>query len=142
MWVTKQASVRLKFVLMIFICLGFLLIGKLIAVQFIQHEFLTKKAEENWDREVPMKSLRGGIIDRNGKLLVGNKLAPTLYFMPAQNKEPEKVAAQLAPILQMKEKDLEEKLKKPGFIVKIAPQGKNITYELAEKIQQLQIPGL
>ncbi|MGG0656005.1 stage V sporulation protein D [Rummeliibacillus pycnus] len=142
MWVTKQASVRLKLILMIFICLGLLLIGKLIFVQFIQHEFLTKKAEENWDREVPMNSLRGDIIDRNGKLLVGNKLAPTLYFMPAQNKEPEKVAAQLAPILQMDEKDLEKKLSQKVTIIKIAPQGKNITNELAEQIQQLQIPGL
>lgn len=142
MWVTKQASVRLKLVLVIFFCLGCLLIGKLMVVQFIQHDFLTKKAEENWDREVPMKSLRGNIEDRNGKLLVGNKLAPTLYFMPAQNKEPEKVAAQLSPILQMKEKDLLDKLKKPGFIVKLTPQGKNISYDLAEKIQQLQIPGL
>ena len=142
MWVTKQVSVRLKLVLMIFFCLGCLLIGKLIVVQFIQHDFLTKKAEENWDREVPMKSLRGNIEDRNGKLLVGNKLAPTLYFMPAQNKEPEKVASQLSPILQMKEKDLLEKLKKPGFIIKLTPQGKNISYDLAEKIQQLQIPGL
>lgn len=142
MWVTKKVSVRLKIVMMIFICLGLLLIGKLVIVQFIQHEFLTKKAEENWDREVPMKSLRGNIVDRSGKLLVGNKLAPTLYFMPAQNKEPDKVAAQLAPILQMDEKELAEKLNKRVTIVKITPQGKNISYELAEKIQQLQIPGL
>lgn len=142
MWVTKQVSIRMKLVLMIFICLGCMLIGKLIVVQFIQHDFLTKKAEQNWDREVPMSSLRGNILDRSGKLLVGNKLAPTLYFMPAQNKEPEKVAAQLAPILQMDEKKLKEKLMKRVTIVKIAPQGKNISYELAEKIQQLQIPGL
>ncbi|WP_146552212.1 stage V sporulation protein D [Rummeliibacillus sp. SL167] len=142
MWVTKQVSVRLKIVMMIFICLGCLLIGKLITVQFFQHDFLTKKAEENWDREVPMKSLRGNIVDRSGKLLVGNRLAPTLYFMPAQNREPEKVAAQLAPMLQMDEKKLEEQLKKKVTIIKIAPEGKNISYELAEKIQKLQIAGL
>ncbi len=142
MWVTKQASVRLKVVIGIFFVLGCLLIGKLVVVQFIQHEFLTKKAEQNWDREVPMKSLRGDIKDRNGKLLVGNSLAPTLYYMPAQNKEPAHVAAQLAPLLQMNEKDLEKKLMQKVTIIKIAPQGKNISYELAEQIQQLQIPGL
>lgn len=142
MWVTKQASMRLKIVVLIFFCLGAMLIGKLIVVQFIQHDFLTKKAEENWDREVPMKSLRGNITDRNGKLLVGNKLAPTLYFMPAQNKDPDKVAEQLAPILGTSKEALEKKLNKKDFIVKLAPEGKNISNEVAEAIQKLQIPGV
>ena len=29
--------------------------------------------------------MRGDIVDRNGELIVGSKLAPTLYFMPSQN---------------------------------------------------------
>ena len=35
---------------------------------------------------------RGEIVDRNGEKLVTNELAPTIYFMPAQNKNIDQVA--------------------------------------------------
>ena len=62
-------------------------------MQIIRHEFLKTRAEENWDLEIPFGGMRGNIIDRNGELIVGNKLAPTLYFMPSQNKDIKSVAA-------------------------------------------------
>ena len=64
-----------------------MVVGKLFHVQIIKHELLKERAEANWDREIPFGGMRGDILDRNGNLLVGSKLAPTLYFMPSQNKE-------------------------------------------------------
>lgn len=119
-----------------------MVIAKLFHVQIIKHEWLKARAEENWDREIPFGAIRGEIQDRNGELIVGNKLAPTLYFMPSQNKEPEKAAAQLAEILQVDKQKLLEKMTKKTYMNKLAPEGKNITQEQAAEISKLQIDGL
>lgn len=115
---------------------------KLFHVQIIRHELLKERAEENWDLEIPFGSMRGNIVDRNKELIVGSRLAPTLYFMPSQNKDIKSVASTLAQILQFNEADLEEKLSKKTYMIKLAPEGKNITKEQTDAISKLQIPGL
>lgn len=119
-----------------------MVIAKLFHVQIIKHEWLKARAEENWDREIPFGAIRGEIQDRNGQLIVGNRLAPTLYFMPSQNSEPEKAAALLADILHVDQKILLEKMSKKAYMNKLAPEGKNITQEQATEISKLQIEGL
>ncbi|WP_432364054.1 penicillin-binding transpeptidase domain-containing protein [Sporosarcina sp. UB5] len=119
-----------------------MVIAKLFHVQIIKHEWLKARAEENWDREIPFGAIRGEIQDRNGELIVGNRLAPTLYFMPSQNKEPEKAAALLADILQVDQGKLLEKMTKKAYMNKLAPEGKNITQEQATEIAKLKIDGL
>lgn len=116
--------------------------GKLFHVQIVKHEWLKVRAEENWDREIPFGAIRGEINDRNGELIVGNQLAPTLYYMPSQNNEPEKVATTLAGILQTDADKLLKKLSEKAYMVKIAPEGKNISKEQADEIAKLQIEGL
>ena len=115
---------------------------KLIQLQFFQFDELTKKAKESWDRELPYASLRGNILDRNGEVIVGNKLSPTLCYMPSQNDDPEKVAQQIAPLINMEKEALFEQLNKRKSIIKIAPAGKNISAELAMEIQDMNIKGL
>ena len=111
-------------------------------MQVIQYEELSTLAKENWDREIPFRSERGEIIDRNGEVIVTNALAPTLYFMPSQNEEKEQVADALANVLQKDKMKILEKLNQRISLVKIAPEAKNITYEQAQTIQKMQIPGL
>lgn len=116
--------------------------GKLIQLQFVQFEELTTKAKESWDRELPYASERGNILDRNGEVIVGNKLSPTLFYMPSQNKEPDKVAEEIAPLLEVEEQILYDQINKRAYLVKIAPDGKNITSDLAMQIQDKNIKGL
>lgn len=116
--------------------------GKLIQLQFFQFSELTTKAKESWDRELPYASERGNILDRNGEVIVGNRLSPTLFYMPSQNKEPEKVAKEIAPLLEVEESKLYEQINKRAYLVKIAPAGKNITSDLAMQIQDKNVKGL
>lgn len=116
--------------------------GKLIQLQFVQFEELTTKAKESWDRELPYASERGNILDRNGEVIVGNKLSPTLFYMPSQNKEPDKVVEEIAPLLEVEEQKLYDQINKRAYLVKIAPDGKNITSDLAMQIQDKNIKGL
>lgn len=111
-------------------------------MQIIQHDKLTELAKTNWDREIPFTSERGEISDRNGKLIVTNELAPTLYFMPTQNDNIEEAANQIAEVLNLDAKKLYEKMNSKSYLVKLAPEAKNISYEQAVKIQELKIDGL
>jgi stage V sporulation protein D (sporulation-specific penicillin-binding protein) len=128
--------------ILIFLCLSIASIGKLVVMQFFQYEWLTLKAEENWDREIPFSQTRGNIRDRDGELIVGSKLAPTLYFMPAQSEDIESAAEKLSVALNTDKKKLVEQMSKKTFLIKLAPEGKNIELGTALEIQSLQIPGL
>lgn len=111
-------------------------------MQVIQHDKLTELAKTNWDREIPFTSERGEITDRNGEVIVTNELAPTLYFMPTQNDNIEEAANQIADVLNLDAKRLFEKMNSKSYLVKLAPEAKNISYEQAVKIQELKIDGL
>jgi stage V sporulation protein D (sporulation-specific penicillin-binding protein) len=128
--------------ILLFVCLGIASLGKLVFMQFFQYEWLSQKAEENWDREIPFSQTRGNIRDRDGELIVGSKLAPTLYFMPAQNKDVESAASKLSAALQVDKEKLLKQMNVRDFLVKMAPAGKNIELGKALEIQTLQIPGL
>ena len=125
-WIFKQAQGRLKIIIICFMLYGLAILVRLFYVQIIQHEELTELAKANWDREIPFQEERGDITDRNGEVIVTNKLAPTLYFIKAQNDKVDFVAEQLAPVLNTDEKQLLEKLSKKAYLTKLAPEGKNL----------------
>ncbi|WP_432355875.1 stage V sporulation protein D [Sporosarcina sp. A2] len=137
-----QSKKRLRAVFIIFLVLIGATVGKLFHAQIIKHEWLKERAQANWDREIPFGGVRGEIVDRNGKLIVGNKLAPTLYFMPSQNPDPQSAASKISPILQVDQTKLAEKMSKKEYMVKLAPEGKNISKAQADEISALKIPGL
>ncbi|QCR31707.1 stage V sporulation protein D [Lysinibacillus sp. SGAir0095] len=138
-WISTISKNRLKLIVYGFILFGLAVVIRLFYVQVIQHDKLTELAKENWDREIPFASERGEIVDRNGEVIVTNKLAPTLYFMPAQNDNIEEAANQIASVLDLDAKKLFEKMNTREYLVKLE---KNITYEQAVKIQGLKIGGL
>ncbi|WP_096550593.1 stage V sporulation protein D [Ureibacillus thermosphaericus] len=141
-WISTVSKKRLRIVMYGFILFVIAAIVRLFIVQIIQHDKLTELAKENWDREIPFASERGEIVDRNGEVIVTNKLAPTLYFMPAQNDNIEQAAKQIASVLKVDEKKLYEKMNSKSYLVKLAPEAKNITYEQAVELQGLKIDGL
>lgn len=141
-WISTISKKRLKLIVYGFILFGIAVVIRLFYVQVIQHDKLTELAKINWDREIPFASERGEILDRNGEVLVTNKLAPTLYFMPAQNDNIEQAAKQIASVLKIDEQKLFEKMNSTAYLVKLAPEAKNITYEQAVQIQGLKIDGL
>lgn len=121
---------------------GLAVIIRLFYVQVLKHDDFTELAKQNWDREVPFASERGEITDRNGEIIVSNKLAPTLYFMPAQNDNIKEAANKIAEVLDLDAQKLFEKMNSTAYLVKLAPEAKNISYEQAVQIQGLKIDGL
>lgn len=141
-WVSKNSKKRLTWIAIAFVLYGVAIFVKLVYVQLVQYDELSTIAKQSWDREIPFNSERGKIVDRNGEVIVSNELAPTLYFMPSQNKDKEQVADAIAGVLNKDRAAILKRLEQRVSIVKLQPEGKNISYEQAVAIQQKQIPGL
>jgi penicillin-binding protein 2 len=67
------------------IILAFFVIGsQLYRIQLGQNEEYTRRSRQNAMRTVPIEAVRGRILDRNGKIIVGNRPAYTLGVIPAE----------------------------------------------------------
>lgn len=111
-------------------------------VQLWIGEELSAKAEESWRREVPFAAKRGEILDRNGIRLAYNISSPSVMAIPVQIKESERTARELASVLGMTEDKLYKLLTKKESIVRLNPEGRNITPEKAEQVRKLALPGI
>lgn len=121
---TKSAKQRLTWIAIAFVLYGVAIFVKLLYVQVVQYDELSTLAKENWDREIPFSTQRGEIVDRKGEVIVTNELAPTMYFMPAQNENKEQVADALSQVLNKDKTKLLAKLQQRLNLVKIAPEAK------------------
>ena len=95
-----------------------------------------------WTREVPIEGKRGNIYDRNGKLIVGNSLTPSVAIIRSQIKEREKVIKELAKILDSKEETIAKHVDKKVSVELIKPEGRRITVSQAEEIINLDLDGV
>ena len=118
------------------------LFGRLAYVQLIQGDWLVERAQDLWTRNIPFEPQRGRIVDRNGDVLVDNVSAPSVMAIPAQIKNPAETARTLARLLQASEQEIYRKITKREMIVRLSPEGRKISEELARKIQGLRLPGI
>ena len=60
------------------------LIGRLVILQVVRHDYYTELSQGNRVRIEPIPAARGLILDRNGKLLAGNQPAYQLELVPEE----------------------------------------------------------
>lgn len=108
--------------------------------------FLTNKiapmAYDQWTRDVPIEGKRGDIYDRNGKLIVGNSLSPSVAVIKRQIKDKDYVVKQLSSILDCDERLILKHIEKNVSVELIKPEGRRISKEQAEKIVNLNMDGV
>jgi len=142
----RASNVTLRRRLALVLLFGSLLFAALIVrlgwVQLVMGSELSEMAEDSWRREVPFTAKRGEIQDRNGEVLTYNITTPTIMAVPAQIKDKEGTAAQLAPVLGVTVNSVLEDISVRRAIVRIQPGGRKITQEKAQEIRNLQLPGI
>jgi len=94
---------RLVVLLFFFSLVLILLIGRLGYIQLVWGVDLQKRALDQWTRELDVFPVRGDIKDRNGKLLAQSATTESIAARPARIDDPASVAKKLAPILEMDE---------------------------------------
>ena len=138
----KNIHIRIKIVFLIIILLFTLIIGKVFYIQVISYKKLNKYASSLWSRNLPVESNRGKIYDINGKILADNITTTSLVLIPNQIKDKEKTATELANILGTTKEEMTKHVAKKTSIERVHPEGRRLSYEIADKINDLKLPGV
>lgn len=138
----KNIHVRIKIVLMIIIFLFVLIVGKVFYIQVIQYDKLKKSANGLWSRNLPIEANRGLIYDRNGVVIATNLTTTSLVLIPNQIKDKESTARSLASILNVEYEEMYKHVSKKTSIERVHPEGRRLSYEVANAISELKIDGV
>src|SRR5699024_1532838 len=128
----------IAFVLIIVLCI----IGRLTYLQLFEADDLTEKGESLWLRQIKYEPERGYILDRHGRAIVTNELAPNLVIVPAQVQDKEKTAHTLANVIAISYDQALKELDKKASTVTIHPEGKRLSPEQAKSIREAKLPGI
>jgi len=135
----QSLRLRIRLVAGLFIGLFLVVAGRAGYLQVVLAEDLQARAEQQQQRVVKLSAQRGTIYDRNGEELALSLELKSLYADPGQIENPTAVAAALAPLVEMSEKDLQRKLSEKKNFVWVA---RLLPPEQAKKIAALKRAGL
>ncbi len=138
----KSIHTRIKIIILITIFLFIVIMGKVFYIQVIDYKKLNGYATSLWSRNLPLAANRGIIYDRNGVELAGNITTTSLVLIPNQITDKEAVAKDLAYILKVDYKEMYRHVSKKTSIERVHPEGRNLSYEIADKINDLGYDGV
>lgn len=133
---------RIKLVFSLVVILFILIIVRVFYIQVIEYEKLNSLASSLWSRNLPVQADRGKILDRNGKVIAGNETTSTLVLIPNQILNKEEVAKTLASILGVSYEEMYKHVSKRTSIERVHPEGRDLSYEVADKINSYNYDGV
>ncbi len=138
----KDYHRRIKIVLVVIILLFILIISKIFYIQVFSYKKLNNYANSLWSRNLPVEANRGIIYDRNGVVIADNITTTSLVLIPNQIENKEEVSKKLAEILNVSYEEMYAHVSKKTSIERVHPEGRRLSYEIADKIASLNISGV
>ena len=138
----KKINSRMKVLLLIFVVLLLLIIVKVFYVQVFEYKKLYSLSKDLWSRDLPVEANRGLILDRNGVVLADNLTTTSLVLVPNQIKDKKDTTTKLAQILNVSYDEMYKHVNKKASIERVHPEGRRLSYEIADKISNLKLPGV
>lgn len=138
----KKILVRIRIVSFIFVLLFIIIIGRVFFIQVIEYKKLSNYAFNLWSRNLPVEGNRGIIYDRNGIVIADNITTTSLMLITNQIKDKQKTASLLAPILNVSYDEMWRHVTKRTSIERVHPEGRRLSYTTADKIINLDLPGV
>lgn len=132
----------MKIALLIITFVFIVIIARVFYIQVIDYKKLNKYAGNLWSRNLPIKADRGLIYDRNGVVLADNVTTTSLVLIPNQIKDKEGTTQKLAEILGVSYEDMYKHVSKKTSIERVHPEGRQLSYETADKIKDLKLDGV
>ncbi len=135
----KQIEQRIH-MLYLAILVGFLVIaGRAAYLQLYQHQDFRKLAASQQKKVVSLAGKRGVITDRNGHNMALDVQAYAVYIDPEFVKNtPAELATQLAPVLNMPVKELQDSISKKFWHY----LARKLDEPTKEKVKKLKLPGI
>lgn len=139
---SKFIHIRIKIILFFLITCLILIICKVFYIQVIDYNKLNNLANQLWNRNLPIMSDRGKIYDRNGIVLADNITTTSLVLIPNQIKNKEEVANKLSEVLNVDYEEMFKHVNKKTSIERVHPEGRKLSYEIADQINNLKFDGV
>lgn len=132
---------RIVFFLAVLIGFALLIVGQLVRWQVIESKGLVESLKDRAGFRQEVSSQRGLVMDRSRNLLALNSYDYTIEAAPVmiREKDTEKVAAQLATILNRPQEELLNKLQGDGLYVQIERQ---VPHTIGKAVAELDIEGI
>ena len=135
-----HSRIRIFFLAVVLIFIIIML--KIIYIQVFQYNDIVNKAKDLWSRNLPIEGSRGNIYDSNLEILASNTTTTSLVLIPNQIQEKERAVKELAKILNVSEKEMKSHVYKKTSIERVHPEGRKLSFEVADKINALNIDGI
>lgn len=133
---------RIKKVFYISFLIFFLVLFKVFYIQVIEYKKLNKFANDLWTRNLTVGADRGKILDRNGKTIVDNVTTASLYLVPNQIENKEETAKKLSELIGNDYNEMLRHINKKTSVERVHPEGKNLSFDIANKINELKLNGV
>lgn len=138
----KNIHKRMNITIIIILFLFSLIILKVFYIQVFDYKKLNDYAKDLWSRNLPIEADRGSIYDSNGNLLAGNITTTSLVLIPNQIKNKEDTALKLSNVLNVSYEDMLKHVTKKTSIERVHPEGRRLSYEIADQIKSLNLEGV
>lgn len=138
----KKIDERIKVLFLILSLLFIFIILRVFYIQMVDYKKLNKYASDLWSRNLPIEANRGKILDRNGVVLADNLTTTSLVLIPNQIKNKKEVTKNIASILGVTYNEMKKHVYKKTSIERVHPEGRRLSYEIAEKISDLKYDGV
>ena len=133
---------RIKLIFLIVVLVFIIIIIRVFCLQVVEYRKLNTLAENLWSRNLPVGADRGRILDRNGKVIAGNVTTSSLVLIPNQIKNKEEVSKKLAEVLGVSYDEMYKHVSKKVSIERVHPEGRDLSYEISEKINNFKYDGV
>lgn len=138
----KGIHKRIKIVLLIILFIFIIIIAKVFYIEVIDYKKLNSLASGLWSRNLPIEADRGNIYTVDGEAIASNLTTTSLVFIPNQIKNKDLVAEKISEILDVPRSKIEEHLYKKSMMERVHPEGRRLSYEIADKIENLHFDGV
>ena len=138
----KNIHTRIKIVLLIIIICFLLIIGKVFYIQVFDYQKLKTKANDLWSRNLVIGANRGRILTCDNVTIADNLTTVSLVVVPNQIKNKAEVISNLAKILNVSTDKISEHVNKHSSVEIIHPEGRQLSFDIADKINELHYEGV
>ena len=138
----KQIHTRIKIVFLGIIICFIIIIFKVFYIQVFDYQKLNNLANDLWSRNLIIGANRGKIITSDNTIIADNLTTVSLVVIPSQINNKDAVIKDLAHILNVSEEKISEHVNKHSSVEIIHPEGRQLSFEIADKINELGYDGV
>ena len=138
----RKSNLRIRLIIVLAVFLFLLVFIKIIYVQTISYNKLSSLSDDLLSRNLPISASRGKILDRNGIVLADNATTNSLVLVPNQIKNKKEVTKLLSSALGISYSEMSKHVYKNTSIERVHPEGRNLSYDIANKINSYKFEGV